>query len=125
MPVLHRVTKRDNKENTNEVKLKVFNDDVKLYLNPTEGILASTNTPVWTVSSNPEAPEGLQYKQVSKVRVSLNSYNIFTIVRKNTLREMGTWKIFTDYLLVAGYEFFGGHASRRTLFKLSSTNSHS
>ena len=68
MPVLHRMSK-EMKENINELKIKVFNDDVNLYLNPTEGILASKNTPVWTVSSNPEALEGLQYKQVPKVCV--------------------------------------------------------
>ena len=68
VPVLHSMSK-EMKENINELKIKVFNDDVNLYLNPTEGILASKNTPVWTVSSNPEAPEGLQYKQVPKVCV--------------------------------------------------------
>ncbi|XP_077255769.1 A disintegrin and metalloproteinase with thrombospondin motifs like [Temnothorax americanus] len=66
VPVSHRLVKNDVKKATNELKLKVFNDDVKLYLNPTEGILASENTPVWTVSSDSEAPEGLQYKQVPK-----------------------------------------------------------
>lgn len=67
VPVSHRVVKDDNsKEGKNELKLKVFNDDVKLYLYPTEGILASENTPVWTVSSEAEAPEGLEYKQVPK-----------------------------------------------------------
>ncbi|KYN38971.1 A disintegrin and metalloproteinase with thrombospondin motifs 1 [Trachymyrmex septentrionalis] len=72
VPVLHRMSKDEEmKENINELKIKVFNDDVNLYLNPTEGILASKNTPVWTVSSNPEAPEGLQYKQVPKAMDSV------------------------------------------------------
>ncbi|KAG5346299.1 VMP03 metalloproteinase, partial [Acromyrmex charruanus] len=72
VPVLHRISKNEEmKENINELKIKVFNDDVNLYLNPTEGILASKNTPVWTVSSNPEAPEGLQYKQVPKAMDSI------------------------------------------------------
>ncbi|KAL0123318.1 hypothetical protein PUN28_005686 [Cardiocondyla obscurior] len=67
VPVLHRTVKEDDsKEATNELKLKVFNDDVRLYLNPTEGILASENTPVWTASSDSEAPEGLQYKEVPR-----------------------------------------------------------
>ncbi|KAG5323420.1 VMP03 metalloproteinase, partial [Pseudoatta argentina] len=72
VPVMHRISKNEEmKENINELKIKVFNDDVNLYLNPTEGILASKNTPVWTVSSNPEAPEGLQYKQVPKAMDSI------------------------------------------------------
>lgn len=70
VPVSHRVVKNDDsKEGKNELKMKVFNDDVKLYLYPTEGILASENTPVWTVFSEPEAPEGVEYKQVPKVYV--------------------------------------------------------
>jgi len=60
------VKKNGSKES--ELNMKVFNDDVKLYLNPTEGILASENTPVWTVSSDLQAPERLQYKQVPNVR---------------------------------------------------------
>lgn len=68
VPVLHRAKKDDIKENLNELNLKVFNDDVKLYLYPTEGILASKETPVWTASSDSKAPEGIQYKQVSGVR---------------------------------------------------------
>ncbi|KYN19029.1 A disintegrin and metalloproteinase with thrombospondin motifs 1 [Trachymyrmex cornetzi] len=72
VPVLHRMSKNEEmKENITELKIKVFNDDVNLYLNPTEGILANKNTPVWTVSSNPEAPEGLQYKQVPKAMDSV------------------------------------------------------
>lgn len=67
VPVLHRVVKKDGSKGT-ELNLKVFNDDVKLYLNPTEGILASEKTPVWTASSDSQAPEGLQYKEVPKVR---------------------------------------------------------
>lgn len=87
VPVLHRMSKDEEmKEDINELKIKVFNDDVNLYLNPTEGILANKNTPVWTVSSNPEAPEGLQYKQIPKVCVSqlLYLYNS----KKNTARWM-------------------------------------
>lgn len=98
VPVLHREVKNDNsKEDTKGLKLKVFNDDVKLYLNPTEGILANENTPVWAASSDSEASEGLRYKQIPKVRLirdrmenkrtqyktsaSLNFYNSFTLVK--------------------------------------------
>lgn len=41
--------------------VKTFNQDIQLHLNPTEGYLVSENTPVWSVRSNQEAPEGLQY----------------------------------------------------------------
>lgn len=71
VPVQHRITKKDIEESKKELKLKIFNDDVKLYLTPTEGILANKNTPVWIASSNPEAPEGLQYKRVPKAMDSL------------------------------------------------------
>ncbi|XP_026831024.1 A disintegrin and metalloproteinase with thrombospondin motifs 1 [Ooceraea biroi] len=70
VPVLHR-TKKQEDSDVSEVKVKAFNDEVKLYLNPTEGILASKNTPVWTVKSNPEASEGLQYEQVLGAMKSL------------------------------------------------------
>jgi len=74
VPVLHRTKRQENsKEDTSEVKVKTFNEDIELYLNPTEGILAGKNTPVWTVKSNPQAPEGLQYEQVPWVRLDLRS----------------------------------------------------
>lgn len=70
--VLHRLKKKlgakHEDDDTAEVQLKAFNESVKLYLNPTEGFLASEDTPVWTVTSDSEAPEGLLYKQVSSVR---------------------------------------------------------
>lgn len=73
VPVLHRTKKEENPEKeVPEVKLKVSNENIKLYLNPTEGTLASKNTPVWTVKSNPQASEGLQYEQVPWVRAICN-----------------------------------------------------
>ncbi|XP_036146142.1 venom metalloproteinase 3 isoform X2 [Monomorium pharaonis] len=69
VPVMHREVKRnieDVKENTKELKMKVFNEDVRLYLTPTEGILANEHTPVWTALPDSQAPEGLQYKEVPK-----------------------------------------------------------
>lgn len=73
MSVLHRLKKRlgGSEDDASEVQLKAFNESVRLYLNPTEGILASENTPVWTVTSDPEEPEGLLYKQVPSVRYSI------------------------------------------------------
>ncbi|KAH0954743.1 hypothetical protein HN011_007969 [Eciton burchellii] len=66
VPVLHRTKRQENsKADASEVKVNTFNENIELYLNPTEGILAGKNTPVWTVKSNPKAPEGLQYEQVS------------------------------------------------------------
>lgn len=70
VPVLHRlISKKDDiKKDLDELNLKVFNDDVRLYLHPPDSILATKDTPVWIASSVPEAPEGVQYKQVSGVR---------------------------------------------------------
>ncbi|EFN68351.1 A disintegrin and metalloproteinase with thrombospondin motifs 1 [Camponotus floridanus] len=67
VPVLRRLKKKlgaKHEDNTSEIELKAFNESVRLYLNPTEGILATEDTPVWTVTSDSEAPEGLLYKQV-------------------------------------------------------------
>ncbi|CAL1683343.1 unnamed protein product [Lasius platythorax] len=71
--VLHRLKKRlgGSEDDASEVQLKAFNESVRLYLNPTEGILASENTPVWTVTSDPEEPEGLLYKQVPSAMKSM------------------------------------------------------
>lgn len=69
MPVLHRSKKQaDSEDDISELKLNAFKEDVNLYLNPTEGILARKDLPVWTVSSDSESPEGLSYKQVPGVR---------------------------------------------------------
>lgn len=84
VPVLRRLKKKlgaKHEETTSEIELKAFNESVRLYLNPTEGILASEDTPVWTVTSDSEAPEGLLYKQVPSVRSlcqfkSAKSYDI-------------------------------------------------
>ncbi|KAL6256855.1 hypothetical protein P5V15_011790 [Pogonomyrmex californicus] len=74
VPVLHRTAKTDDSEESgSEIKLNAFNKDVQMYLYPTEGILASKSTPVWTVSSDSEATEGLRYKQVPKAMKSLGT----------------------------------------------------
>lgn len=69
MPVLHRMNKRQTNENGTEVKIKAFEHDLELYLRPTEGILASEKTPVWSVISDPSSPEGIRYKKVPHVRL--------------------------------------------------------
>ncbi|XP_067215400.1 A disintegrin and metalloproteinase with thrombospondin motifs like isoform X2 [Linepithema humile] len=72
VPVLHRSKKQtDSEDDASEIKFKAFKEDINLYLNPTEGILASKETPVWTVSSDLESPEGLLYKQVPGAMKSL------------------------------------------------------
>ncbi|KAG7204477.1 hypothetical protein KM043_004909 [Ampulex compressa] len=70
VPVLHSKQKRDT-DSTSEVHLSVFKENLKLYLKPTEGILASHNTPLWTVRSDPRAPEGMRYKQIPNAMKSL------------------------------------------------------
>lgn len=103
MPLLRRLKKKlkGNDDDASEVHLKAFNESVRLYLNPTEGILASENTPVWTVTSDPESPEGLLYKQVPSVRSICHSEckNIYNISFKHILylytREINTEKKFT------------------------------
>ncbi|XP_015184026.1 PREDICTED: A disintegrin and metalloproteinase with thrombospondin motifs 1-like isoform X2 [Polistes dominula] len=60
VPIKHTAHRRSLEDNQ-EIQLKAFDRDIKLYLNPTEGILASTRTPVWTVSSDSDYPEGLKY----------------------------------------------------------------
>lgn len=71
VPVLHRRKKQENSEGDQEIKLKAFNEDVNLYLNPTEGILARKDMPVWTVSSDSNSPEGLLYKPIPGAMRSL------------------------------------------------------
>lgn len=82
MPVLHRSKKQaDSEDDISELKLNAFKEDVNLYLNPTEGILARKDLPVWTVSSDSESPEGLSYKQVPGVRsMCKNKKNIQTFI---------------------------------------------
>ncbi|XP_043260356.1 venom metalloproteinase 3-like [Colletes gigas] len=46
--------------------IKTFNKNIKLSLNPIEGYLASVDTPLWTVKSDQQAPEGLQYTLIPK-----------------------------------------------------------
>lgn len=77
VPVQHRFTKQeDSDDEASELKLRAFNEDIKLYLNPTEGILASKNTPVWFAKSKPEAPEGLHYSQIPQVGLHFDLYII-------------------------------------------------
>ena len=56
-----------NEGATTKVHIKTFNQDIELYLNPTEGYLASEDTPLWIVRSDQQAPEGLQYTLVPNV----------------------------------------------------------
>ncbi|KAK2581898.1 hypothetical protein KPH14_002355 [Odynerus spinipes] len=63
VPIQHTAHRR-SLDDAQEVQLKAFDRDIKLYLHPTEGILASKKTPVWTVSSDPSYPEGLKYKLI-------------------------------------------------------------
>nr|XP_033322992.1 venom metalloproteinase 3-like [Megalopta genalis]XP_033322993.1 venom metalloproteinase 3-like [Megalopta genalis] len=47
---------------TRKMYMNTFNHDIELTLNPTEGYLASEDTPLWTVKSGVKhAPEDLQY----------------------------------------------------------------
>ncbi|EFN75612.1 A disintegrin and metalloproteinase with thrombospondin motifs 16 [Harpegnathos saltator] len=64
VPVLHRLTNEEDPNEGSEVKLSAFRENLELYLHPTEGILASRNTPVWTVKSDPRSPEGMKYNKV-------------------------------------------------------------
>lgn len=52
---------------TRKMYMNTFNHDIELTLNPSEGYLASEDTPLWTVKSNKQAPEGLQYTLIPKV----------------------------------------------------------
>lgn len=63
VPVLHR-TKEEELNVVSEVKLTAFRKNLNVYLYPTEGILAGKNTPVWTVTSDPQSPEGVKYNKV-------------------------------------------------------------
>lgn len=67
MPVKHRPAKEGDAERGPEVTLTAFREDLKMYLHPTEGILAGINTPVWTVMSDPQSPEGMRYNQIPGV----------------------------------------------------------
>ncbi|XP_072752200.1 A disintegrin and metalloproteinase with thrombospondin motifs like [Anoplolepis gracilipes] len=66
--VLHRLKKKlglvEDEDPISEIQLKAFNERINLYLNPTEGFLASENTPVWTVTSDLKSPEKLKYTQI-------------------------------------------------------------
>ncbi|XP_076231328.1 A disintegrin and metalloproteinase with thrombospondin motifs like [Calliopsis andreniformis] len=60
VPVLY--SGKAAKENgTTKMHVRTFNQDIQLHLNPTEGYLASERTPVWSVKSDQQAPEGLHY----------------------------------------------------------------
>ncbi|XP_014611937.1 PREDICTED: uncharacterized protein LOC106791080, partial [Polistes canadensis] len=72
VPIKHTAHRR-SLENSQEIQLKAFDQNIKLYLNPTEGILASTHTPVWTVSSDPDYPEGLKYTLIPNAMRNLGN----------------------------------------------------
>lgn len=74
VPVLHRLTKREDSSEGADVKLKTFQKDLKLYLTPPEGNLANIDTPVWTVESDPQALEGMLYKQIPGVCLNFAKY---------------------------------------------------
>jgi len=114
VPVLHRTKRQENsKADASEIKVNTFNENIELYLNPTEGILAGKNTPVWTVKSNPKAPEGLQYEQVSWVRLDL---------RTSTGTRYQRYDKFDHS--VTGHEVSGGRASGCKQFKRSCSDSY-
>ncbi|XP_031838238.2 A disintegrin and metalloproteinase with thrombospondin motifs like [Nomia melanderi] len=56
-----------HKNGTRKMRVKTFNRNIELTLNPTEGYLASIDTPLWTVrSGDQQAPEGLHYTLIPK-----------------------------------------------------------
>ncbi|XP_053972914.1 venom metalloproteinase 3-like isoform X1 [Hylaeus volcanicus] len=60
VPVQHSM-KVINENGRKVLHLKAFDRDIKLSLSNTEGYLASVDTPLWTVKSDQQAPEGIQY----------------------------------------------------------------
>ncbi|XP_032668305.1 venom metalloproteinase 3-like isoform X2 [Odontomachus brunneus] len=64
VPVKHRLAKNSDSEEGSEITLAAFRENLEMYLHPTEGMLASNNTPVWTVTSDPKSPEGMRYDQI-------------------------------------------------------------
>lgn len=58
------IIKRNTRAAHVEVQLKAFGDDIKLYLNPTEGILAGYDTPVWEVEKGYPKPKITKVKNV-------------------------------------------------------------
>ncbi|KAK0079153.1 hypothetical protein PV325_001677, partial [Microctonus aethiopoides] len=59
--IVHDFQKRSI-SSTEIIKLRAFDKDLELYLHPTDGALASINTPVWTVKSDPKFPHGVNYE---------------------------------------------------------------
>ncbi|KOC62409.1 A disintegrin and metalloproteinase with thrombospondin motifs 18, partial [Habropoda laboriosa] len=65
VPVLYSIHGA-NGNSTIKMYIKAFQQNIELHLNTTGEYLASEDTPLWTVKSNQQEPEGLQYSLIPK-----------------------------------------------------------
>ena len=69
VPVSHGIKKRSLNDVFSVVFLKVFGSDLRLYLEPTKGILAGNGTRVWIAEPDSSAPNGVKYELISEVSI--------------------------------------------------------
>ena len=76
VPVKHTIQKRSLDDLFSVVFLKVFGSDLRLYLEPTEGILAGSKMKMWTAAPDKSAPNGIKYELIPNVSSSLITQKI-------------------------------------------------
>ena len=52
------------------LQTRSFGQDIQLYLEPTDGVLAGNDTKVFTAKSDYSAPMGIKYTLITNVRYS-------------------------------------------------------
>lgn len=69
----HAVHENSPKDSIHRIlHLKSLERDIRLYLEPVEGILVGKHTPVWKAQGDRSSPAGIKYTRVANV-IFLNS----------------------------------------------------
>ncbi|OXU29212.1 hypothetical protein TSAR_005337 [Trichomalopsis sarcophagae] len=67
VPIAHAIHENSPKDSIHRIlQIKSFKRDMRLYLEPTEGILAASDLPMWTAEGDEDSPWGIKYTKISK-----------------------------------------------------------
>lgn len=70
VPIAHAIHENSPNDSIHRiVQIKSFKRDMRLYLEPTEGILAARNLPMWTAQGDKNSPWGIKYTEIRKVMI--------------------------------------------------------
>lgn len=68
VPVAHTIHENSPSDSLHRIlQMRSFKRDIKLYLEPTEGLLAGRDTPIWKVKGDSASPLGVKYTRIPRV----------------------------------------------------------